>query len=776
MKYHQLIFHRLPLKLSWKFLLIFSICILVTGGIVWACADGDYDDGSYSNFSPEAFVDHQYSPFFYTSSTSYYGDADDDSNTRFNGLVLSEWDDYLNHKIDQKSLKALLFNTTLTGLDSVSDYRNGKLGSLSPGLTDLKQIKLDKRRLDNFLSYLILAKKCESFTVNEVRYSWDEKVPAHLPDVLLGAELFKALDKSKDPYIKERLWFQAIRYQYFKERSAGSENNSEEIPSLFKKYGSAFPKNMTYYRTLGYLAGHYFNQKDYSEANYLYSLCYNFSSTMKIPSKWSFHPQNEDDWNKSLSLAKTKEEKATLWQMLGLAGDEARAIEEIYAIDPQSEKLELLLSRLINMTEISSYSGTSNLVSIVSDSASKAEKTILTNNATLVGRIARNNNTAKPCFWNLAAGYLNYLNGNDGAAESFYTKAKIQLPKNDKLIIAQYKILDWTLYLSRLKTINAKAESEMVEPITWLANLRDGKDTIPNLRYNRAVTQSISLLGALYKKQGELLKSNCFDSKTEFYTHNENIESLKALLSKREKTPFEVAMLRYYHLTIEDLYYHQALMLVYQEKIDQAILLMSKSGKNAQAQLLGNPFSIHINDCHDCDFEAVQKKKYTPLSFLNEIKILKTEIAAGKNTYVNTFLLADAYYNITHYGNARTFYQSEITGQDATSPLDIPEVFRPTFTSAKLAEKYYLRARLYAKTKEQKARCTFMAAKCERNDIYNAAYNDKANQHKYYWDFDFKDIPSGKYFAELKNSYQKTQYYQEILKECGYFNTYIKKN
>lgn len=757
------------LRISRKFLLIFSVCTIAAGGIVWACSDDGYDDSLYSNLTPEAFVDQQYAPFFYASSVSYYGYAEDDSNRRYNEIIIGEWEQYLDHKIPAADLKLLLCSTSLQGIDSVRQYTEGNLQRLPLILNGLKGSRVNKTRLADFLSYLSLAKAAESFAVKSPAYYWDEKVTVVAPDAGLEVRLQHAFTSAKDAFVKERLWFQLVRFAYFKELAAGSGNTAQsQVVSIFNEHAAAFPKNTIYYRALGYLAGHYYKSGDYARANYLYSLGYDFSSAMKIPSKWSFHPQEETDWQRSLAMAKTPGEQITLWQMLGLQHDEARAIQEIYAIDPRSEKLDLLLSRLINKTEL-------NITYVFADSLPAARNQELRKQKELVGSIARANRTSKPYFWNLAAGYLNTLTKDYPAAEAFYGRAKKQLPAGNKLLAAQYRILEWTLYLAQLKHIGPEEETQMTANLNWLADLRDRKDSLKDLRYNAALDQSITVLASLYAKQGELLKSNCFSSKTAYYADNDKVEQLKELLLKQKKSPFELAMLRYFPLTASDLYYHQGLMLTYREKTDQAIAMMEKSGKNAQFQLLANPFSIHINDCHDCDFDAVQQVKFTPLSFLREIKRLKTAVAEGKNAYVNTFLLADAYYNITHYGNARTFYQNAITGSSATSPLDIAVEFRPQFASSKLAEKYYLQARSLARTREQKTRCTFMAAKCERNEVYNANYFDKTKKHKYYWEFDLIDIPAGKYFAELKKQYFQTRYYQEILKECGYFRKYADK-
>jgi hypothetical protein len=760
-------------KISKKFLLIFSLGLFSAGGIVWACAGGEWDESEYSNFAPEAFVDLQYSPFFYTSWQSYYGtDVNDNSNTRYNTSIVQEWKSYLDYRVSEKDLNTLLFSASYKGIDSAYQYFKGKLTSLPANLQDLKTSGLKRKQVDPFFTYLLLAKQCEQFAVSELTYYWDEKVPVVIPEPAIKISLVKGFKKNRDPFIKQRYWFQLIRYAYFDElpalnadSSAGPDNSG--LVSLFKQYENSFPKNSIYYRALGYLAGHYYKRQDYAQANYLYSLCFNFSSEMKIPSKWSFHPQDERDWVGSLAMAKNKEEKITLWQMMGIVHDENRAIENIYKLDPKSDKLDLLLSRLINRIEVPNHES-------YLDSAQQIKVTI--EDIALVDRIAVNADTRKPYYWNLVAGYLHSLNGDFANARKFYDQVKVQLPKNDRLVEAQYRLLDWTLYLSRLRKIDSKAETEMVDALNWLADLRDQKDTVTNLRYQRALNESINGLANRYKKQGDLLKSNCFQSSTAFYAKNENIEALKSLLGKKSKSPFERAMLRYYPFDLGDLYYHQGLMQVYQEKTDAAIALFEKSDGKASYELLANPFNSRINDCHDCDFAAVQAKKYTAVSLLQTIKAIKGEIAAGKNLYTNNYLLGNVYYNITHYGNARDFYQTEITGSDATSAMDIPKEFRRPFTSGKIAEKYYLQARAAASTSTQKARCTFMAAKCERNDIYNLTYNDQANEKKYYWDFNFETIPFGKYFAELHTQYSNTPYYKEILKECGYFKSYVDKH
>jgi hypothetical protein len=134
-------------------------------------------------------------------------------------------------------------------------------------------------------------------------------------------------------------------------------------------------------------------------------------------------------------------------------------------------------------------------------------------------------------------------------------------------------------------------------------------------------------------------------------------------------------------------------------------------------------------------------------------------------------LLANAYYNITHYGNARLFYQTDITGYESYRANAISKIFQDRFTAQDIAEKCYLQAKSYAQTKEQLARCTFMAGKCERNEYYNDRYREEKEYSSEEYVF-----PGGKYFAELKQKFADTQYYKEVLRECGYFREYLKSN
>jgi hypothetical protein len=513
---------------------------------------------------------------------------------------------------------------------------------------------------------------------------------------------------------------------------------------------------------MGYLAGYYHRKGDFAESNYLYSRCYDYSYDLKIPSKFSFHAQQEADWQATLKLAKNNQEKITLWHMLGMEYDPARAIKEIAALDPKSDKMDLLLSRLINADE------NVEMGMYADDAARVANRRIRAENIKTVETIALENNTAKSYYWNLAAGYLNYMDKHYQKAGSFYKTASGQLPGSDKLVIAQYKVLTILLQVDELRHINSQTEAALTGPLNWLANLRDGKQKIENLRFAPALDSCAHHLAKVYKKQGDWLKANCFNDSVAFYADSNKVQKIVDLLNKPQKSGFEKMMLRYYPRSLNDLYRFQATVLTYKSEIINAIAVTSKIKETAPDLLPANPFNDRLLDCHDCDAAAHQKQKFSATTFLKTLHNMETGLSAGKDSYRNALLLGNAYYNISYYGNARLFYQSNIIGTADASP-DYPVPFRAMVTSQANAKKYYLIALKNAQTGDQKAKCTFLAAKCGRNEFYTSYV--MANK-----DSELEDAPkppAGQYFKELKDDYNNTAYYKEVLHECGYFAKYV---
>ncbi|MEO6819337.1 MAG: hypothetical protein ABI266_06575 [Ginsengibacter sp.] len=744
---------------KWWIALI-SCCI--SAGIIYACADGWGEEYGTSNFAPEAIVSKSYSPFFYSENYYYQLGYDDNKNERFNDMNVADWSAYLGQKLSDRQLHYLLEKSTIGEMDSAVLFYDKS----DPSLPDsLQPFEIFKSKRDDkvaaFLRYLVLAKICEKFAVNEIVDQWDydsTKKNKKIIDVSVvnkGLKLW--MGKSADIFMKERYWFQLVRASYFSE-------SPQDAINFFDQYEKDMPRNTIYYRTLSYTAGAYNQLKNYSKANYYFSRVYDECDEMKTTAHFSFHPQEDADWKATLALCKNVNEKATLWQMLGVYyGDEKEAITQIYKLDTKSDKLDLLLARAVNIYEQKFGYSHSDYYTYVANAATKNANISIRK---LVADIADAGNTDKPWAWDMAAGYLNFLDSIYGKANLYYTKAEKNLPA-DELDVAQLKLLKVLNKIGGAKHIDAKLENDILSDMNWMDALT--KKSVSDLRYGDAMVWLKQTISAKYKAQKEVVKAECFYSSNLFYANKSNAEKMKAFLNKRAKTPFEKLCVQLSTIKVADIYEFQAIQFAFKDSIENAIDLFANNDVPATI-LPANPFNGSIQDCHDCDQAAPQKTKYSKLSFLQKIKELKDNILAGKDVYNNSLLLANAYYNMSHFGNDRYFYECAILGSAHYSPFAIDSIYRGMLTNLRLPAKYYQLALKSATNDEQKAKCHYMLAKCERDQWYNSHFfNNKENN---YAGNTMIDLSALHQFESLKK-YPNTKFYKEVIKECGYFSQYV---
>lgn len=741
---------------SKKYAITLISSLTVGTGIILACAGDWEDETNSSNFTPEAFVDSSYKPFFYSNENFYYSIGhDNEHDTRFNESNVNDWAGYVGSTVPRTELEYLLRTAAEASIDSAARFASGKLKTPPVSMQSFQLVKKVDKKTIAFLAYLSLAKKSETFAVNNLEYAWDyesKKKNPYYNATPLNNDLLQEFTQAKDAFLKQRYWFQLERSYFF---NAPAQKTVE----FFESNEKTFPKNELYYRTMAYAAGAYYKLKNYSKANYYYSKVYDGSNALKTVAHFSFHPQEENDWKATLALCANNEEKATLWQMLGVFySDQTRAIQEIYALNPRSEKLNLLLARAVNSLErsfISYVYHPGNDFAIKKDTANGELYT-------LINRIAQAGNTSQPYMWYMAAGYLYMLNGNTQKAAASYAQAEKKLPKGEA-VQQQLRLLKLMNTVASTPKADSKLEKAILPDLDWLT-----KDQ-PKIavRTEAALSWIRQTLSARYKQQQELVKAACFNNFQDFYSEDKNIEAMKSFLSQPNKTPYELVYAKLYPLKVSDLLEYQAIHLTYANKLDEAIAKMEQAA--GTAVLPGNPFNGRLQDCHDCDHEAPQKIKYTKLSLLKKMKDMQVKINAGTDVYTNAMLLANAFYNVTWYGNARAFYQSNVDESfyQYVNSYDNPPA------SMNLATEYYTHALNAAKTDEQKAKCHFMLAKCERNKYYD----EKIFNKKDYLNEDHGNQPdflAWNGFVSLKQ-YANTQFYKEAIKECGYFRTYTQK-
>jgi hypothetical protein len=265
------------------------------------------------------------------------------------------------------------------------------------------------------------------------------------------------------------------------------------------------------------------------------------------------------------------------------------------------------------------------------------------------------------------------------------------------------------------------------------------------------------MLGLLYKHD---LRSELAQPQESYYHTSNNISSMKEFMLG-ERNDFDKLLLQIYPIKLEDIELYEGLVLAYAGQLEKAKEHFVKT-KLANEELLSDPFVAGIQDCHDCDHENYRGRKWTRMSTLNRMIQLQQNILRNTDMYYSALALGNAYYNLSYHGNSRLFYQSKLMFSWGNSIDDFHSKF---LNSSNRAKDYYRTALLCAQSDEQRAKCEYFIAKCDRNEFYNFG-----------WVNNEIDFLAWDGFKNLKSKYSNTKFYNDVIRECGYFRTYLSKN
>jgi len=749
-------------KISKKFLaLIISASLLVITGIVLACTGGeDFSDFYNSFFAPETSNTPESKPFYRSVQNFYSSDYYRDAVHIMDSTNIDEWKTFFADKVKTKDLNSIVYKSSIGEIDTCIFFLRNNTFPIKSDLKNNSLLAFDDKALSKeFLFYLGFAKRCEPFTTyapgwwtyeNTIDPRNDKEA---MEKLLVGGK--KSMTVTKSPFIKERYAFQNTRLLY-------QTGLYEECINFYNQNLNLFTsKNTIVYRAMGYVAASNYKLKNFSQANYLYSIIFDQCEAMKKISFMSFHPQEESDWEGSLALAKNTHEKEVLWHLLGIYVDPLRAMQEIYKLNPKSNLLDLLLVRAVNINEEYFIKNQDYWSKPESGYALRTEK-VDNNLLNFSQKVANEGNSNKPYLWNLAAGYLNLAQGSYKQSEKYLSKAE-STSKGDELVSEQIRAFRIMSRIEQYTKPESRTEGELTKELIWL-----GKESHnPSLRSGCIHSWALSRLSEKYRNWGDLVKAQCLDYTQNklFYDNQENINSLIALIDKPNKTDFEKFIVGLHPYSRSTLFTYKAIILIYQYKFQEALEMIDACPQAGNGGLQANPFIIHINDCHDCDFHLENNEVFSQYTFVQRLLELQNKaISDPKNAAQYYFLLANGLYNMTYYGNAHDVFSSPILGLSVgyiySGEQKSPR-YKPYFDCAKALE-YYNKAMEASTDKEFKAKCCFMAAKCEQNQYYSSD------------EFSYKaSIRSGVYFKQLRETYSKTKYYQEIIRECGYFRKYI---
>ncbi|MBK7631825.1 MAG: hypothetical protein IPJ23_14185 [Ignavibacteriales bacterium] len=377
--------------------------------------------------------------------------------------------------------------------------------------------------------------------------------------------------------------------------------------------------------------------------------------------------------------------------------------------------------------------------------------------------------------------------------------------------VKRVQIAEVICKVNSIKNIDTTTEIWLNQDIRWLKET----PSLKNLRAEDALLYIMNTLAKQYWIQGDTIKAHLsfgisgknkpwetfFASKNPFNYNISNdyykqpIEKIYKMIKSYDywDTPWDEKHLSDWIKFLMDNYYYSlreletilAKKYIAKGMFEEAVSKIGSHLENIDyyhqnsdvtEEFPADPFLIHINDCHDCDYRAENKVTYRLLSFSRRMIELKNLAVTEKNNEKASeyyFLLANGYYNITFYGNswmASCFNSRGELGWGYSNGENYD------LYDCSKAEDNYLKAAMKTKNKEFAALCFFMAAKCEQNRFYNEEhpeiymwYSSKKTKDKEAIKFDKYKT----YFKKLVNEYSNTQFVIEALKECKYFNYFV---
>ena len=734
------------------------------------------------------------SPFFL--SEYVFADQDEAGAAKSTVDNIKDWFNYLGGSPTLDHIEKLVYKSKLEDLQKVKQYIEGGNASLLPKeLKNNSMVKhLKEAKKSDIINYIIYAKECEP----EVNYAepWEEvKRNYNRMDSLLSIGInLQASEKSE--FLKDRYSYQCIRLAHYSKKY-------DKTIELFDKYFSAANKTgMIYYWSLAHKAGALSSLNKKAEANLIFAKVFDSCPSRKKQCMLSINLSSDSLYNATLALCRQSSEK-TLIYMIGGYKNSAYSIEsmkKIYELDPGSPYNELLLSREIHKLERELLPTREIWVGHKYYLEPKELQNPSTGTAlyTTAVQIAKENKSRKPWLWNFAAGYIATLLNKSDEAKDFYQAAKLTCPKENLSYIRRIQIAEIVAEIKSFNKLDGSNEDELTEKLAWLKNIEFNEKVVTK----DAQIYVMNILARKYLAQRDTIKAHlCLGTRLynsePYYTDNpenafgyniradyinEPIDGLLDILRENEKnrgwtkekstrkfSNIENFLLDNYSYSFRDLSMIKAKWLISKGNFKEALNMMEKAnfyGKNSDnsEKLWADPFIIHVSDCHDCDYAAVNTNRYTVASFcVKMIEIKKLADLNNKQSAEYCYKYAVGLYNKSYYGNAWIASAFKRT----SGPWGYYLGFHYDFYDCSEAQTYFLKAMKASSDREFAAKCLYMAAKCEQNNYYSSpAFTSE----------DPTPLNFRNNFRKMKDEYNDTQYYKEMLKECKYFNEFASKN
>jgi hypothetical protein len=691
--------------------------LLAAPGPARACGGGDVDVDSITTFDPAVIGDAGEGGLFWDPTTSGIGHGPcEDCAAR---EMQADWGAFFGPGVPWADWSKILLSASLPQIDALIVAAKGAGAHPPPSGFERNAVLTAVDRRDDVVAALYFvgfARRVEPFAAAPPS-PWGEpkQRPAPAGD---ASALFdngvKALARAKSPFLRQRYAFQLLRLRFYMHDWPGAvaflDRNRAPLEG---------PSQGLKWRAQYYAAGALLKMNERPRANLLLARVHGGWPALAAVAAQDFQPMQQDDWNDTLALASSNKEKVELWRLVGLKLDALAAMEKIAALDPRSPRLALLAVRELNRAE--------------------GKPADIANLERLAIKLADRPTTDRRWVFDLVAGHAAALLGDLPTARRRLDRARAAVP-GDQLVAAQAAASLALALAPTCKGPNPKCEDELARAMNAVPPGFSRRDVV---RWRVR-----SMLADGYLARGRCLEAELLRTaacaQAPVWSDPHFVEAMLARASA-PATAFDRFMLDGAGYNAAGLRDELALLQFRRGELEAAQRSLRQKGVGV-TELGTDPFVIHIVDCHDCDHATYAKAPWTRASFvLRMIDLRARAERPGAEGAAAAFALGNGYYNITYFGNARSFLDNTHVQADINE-----------------AETWYKRAYQRFSRREDQAQAAFMAAKSELANLLS-------KQPSNYADETMDKLPIPTTWFPIVRTFADTKYYAEILRECGHY-------
>lgn len=782
--------------MNWKTSIIFSVSFLAAffGEVIYtfSCSDsGDPYDYYVSFMNPNLAEDKGYTPFYYTALSQYYLDDNDEKTAN-----VSEWQQFFK-TASPKDIQEFVYSYSRPQMTAI--YNHIEKGDALQVPDSVRHNTVTRALISNkdreTLGYLMYAKQCEPHVLAEDL--WTARKPNVAQMTRLQRNGLQLLNVCKDPQIKERFAYQAIRMAHF----------SNDYPRTIQLYDSLLSGSTTtgyiHYKSLALKAGALFRTGRKTESAYYFSQVFQAVPSLRqmafLNAGWTAAPITT-----VLRLCRNNNEKATVAGMYAFRHSEAYpdGLRQVYALDPQSPMLDVLLLREVNKIEDGYLDRTINqgLVRPTTnynwyyDRPQKNEWVNHIQKVTdSIGNIGKVKDAA---LWKISSAYISYmLKDYAGARKRLEALPPTSLKPAYR---DQWEIVRLLVAVNQQQSITPAFEAELLQSFKWLDSKikRDanGKPARPGYYYegvdpagfyfNRIYRNLLDFIIAnRYAQLGDMphkalvlsRKDEISGEYTSVTTGNAKefvrekmqpaeLIALYELKQSKRQSALEKYLFSYFPMDNADL--STAIgtsFLRVQDFIHAQEWFKKAPGETQQsAYQIFDPLYQDFGSAMDSSGPIINQQ-----AFAAEMISLEKTFATGKATARQYQKYANGLFSISYYGPNWHF----VTGYRSSTQWYSPE--RDSVPTEKeyygvyKAEEYYKKAAEATTDKELKAECLFLAARCAQKHI---PVEPNADDPAY-----ISKLKKNIHFPAL-NQFSQTQFFQARVEECSYLQDYVRVN